>query len=166
MLCDICKKNEATYHTITTINGVSSQAHLCAECRKKLLLSGETNGSSFSPSLFSAFSSAPVRRRRIVCPVCGLTEEEYNRTGYLGCERCYEVFAPLLTPRIARIQDGEEHIGKRPLSVGDEVKSARDEYASLQAELKKAVDEEEYELASKIKKKLQELRRSAGGEIL
>lgn len=36
MLCDKCKKNVATYHSQTIINGVESSEHLCSECAKKL----------------------------------------------------------------------------------------------------------------------------------
>ena len=30
MLCDECGKNEATFHSIKKINGVTTERHLCA----------------------------------------------------------------------------------------------------------------------------------------
>ncbi len=36
MLCDKCKKNVATYHSQTIINGVESSEHLCSECAKRM----------------------------------------------------------------------------------------------------------------------------------
>ncbi|MBC7807494.1 MAG: hypothetical protein H7145_15265 [Akkermansiaceae bacterium] len=31
-----------------------------------------------------------------ICSACYLTETELNRTGLLGCPRCYETFAPVI----------------------------------------------------------------------
>ncbi|MBC8138864.1 MAG: hypothetical protein H8F28_23540 [Fibrella sp.] len=36
---------------------------------------------------------APVVR---ICSACYLSEAELNRTGLLGCPRCYETFAPVI----------------------------------------------------------------------
>ena len=36
MLCDKCKKNNASYFSRTTINGVTHEEHLCLDCAKKL----------------------------------------------------------------------------------------------------------------------------------
>lgn len=167
MLCDACKKNEATYHTIQQWNGVKRETHLCAECRKKLLLSGADDmGGSFFSNIFSGFTGAYQPKKRAVCPSCGTTEDEFLRTGYLGCEHCYEHLRATVMPRVAKIQQGVTHIGKRPNSFGEEVKTASDEYASLKAQLKQAVDDEDYETAAKIKRKLQELREGAGGEVV
>ena len=43
MLCDACKKNEATYHTIKQFNGIKTETHLCADCRRKLVSAGKSD---------------------------------------------------------------------------------------------------------------------------
>ena len=35
MLCDDCKKNEASFHYKESINNVFNEIHLCHECAKK-----------------------------------------------------------------------------------------------------------------------------------
>lgn len=165
MLCDACGKNEATYHTIKQINGIRTETHLCAACRKKL----STNAKSgFTGAFFSGLTElgdgAAYEKKR-VCSVCGTTEEDFLSTGYLGCERCYEQFSELIIPRLTDFQQSSFHVGKRPKKTGAEVKPAPDEYAVLRAELKKAVDDEDYERAAKIKRKLQGLRDGAAGEV-
>ena len=32
MLCDRCKKNEATFHKVISINGDGYETHLCSDC--------------------------------------------------------------------------------------------------------------------------------------
>lgn len=166
MLCDACKRNEATYHTIKQINGIKTETHLCAECRKKLLASEKNafTGAFFSDIVAMLGSDAPHAKRN-VCPVCGTTEDEFVRSGYLGCEHCYAQFSHLIIPRLSGFQQSAVHVGKRPKETGEAVKPAPDEYAVLKSELKKAVDDEDYELAAKIKRKLVSLREGAAGEV-
>lgn len=35
-----------------------------------------------------------------VCSACYLTEDDLNRTGLLGCPRCYETFAPVIAAAV------------------------------------------------------------------
>jgi len=38
-----------------------------------------------------------------VCSGCGLTESEFERTGLLGCARCYERFASVIAQAVERL---------------------------------------------------------------
>lgn len=38
MLCQNCKKHEATTHIKRIVNGESTEAHLCADCAKALAM--------------------------------------------------------------------------------------------------------------------------------
>jgi len=46
--------------------------------------------------------SVPVPLMR-VCSGCGLTEEELNHTGILGCARCYVTFAALIAKAVEEL---------------------------------------------------------------
>ncbi len=48
MLCDICRKNEATIHINEIINGKSKAVNLCAECAEKQSKSGKLSFESFN----------------------------------------------------------------------------------------------------------------------
>lgn len=52
------------------------------------------------------------KKKEIVCPSCGVTMEEYFRTGLVGCADCYRVFERELIPYVIRIQGSSEHGGK------------------------------------------------------
>lgn len=154
MLCDACKKREAVFHTVQQVNGLRAEVHLCAHCHR--MLAGE-GISDLTGTLFSDFAMMFGERNvtRKVCKKCGTTEEEFLSTGYLGCERCYETFSAVTMPRIAQMQQGTRHIGKRPVK---QEQSPEDEYNRLSAELKKAVEIEDYERAARIQAQLRALR--------
>ena len=65
-----------------------------------------------APDITSVGDDAAVRESRVppapehdaespssvtrICSACYLSESELNRTGLLGCPRCYETFAPVI----------------------------------------------------------------------
>lgn len=48
------------------------------------------------------------------CPRCGMTLEEFRRTGLLGCANCYPYFREELAPVLRRVQGRTVHTGKIP----------------------------------------------------
>ena len=112
MLCDECKKNEATYHAVKRINGVQTETHLCPECRKKLGIDIYDIG-SFG-DIFGAFNDyfGDNLIESSVCEHCGTTSDRFLRTGAVGCEHCYEKFNKLILPRLQQTQQKTQHVGK------------------------------------------------------
>ena len=111
MLCSNCKKNTAVYHYTENINGYVKEAHLCPECYKKLKLSSEfENFDMFSP----LFSGNAIANNYEVCKVCGTTFKEFEKTGLVGCPKCYEAFKPLMKDAILQLHGKSNHIGKNP----------------------------------------------------
>ena len=149
MLCDACKKKEAEYQTTNKYDGVVVKLHLCPECQRKMVA-----GADFS-AVFERVSKRGSDE--IVCPSCGTREGEMLSSGYLGCERCYEVFASVILPRLRKIQKGSRHTGKVPYSPT----LVKEDYEKLRIELDSALAVENYNEAAKIKAKMQKLR---GGE--
>lgn len=149
MLCDACRKKEAEFQTIKQYNGVVTKLHLCPECERKLV-----SGADFSAVLERVSGRGSDE---IVCPSCGTRENEMLSSGYVGCERCYEVFASVIMPQLRKIQKGSRHTGKVPYSPS----LVKEDYEKLRAELDNALAVEDYNLAAKIKVKMQKLR---GGE--
>lgn len=115
MLCEKCKKNEASVFYRENINGKERKYSLCPECAAELEKNGEIKFSAFphlsdmndfAPfgdfgSLNSIFGSlfSPESRRsgRISsgkkCPLCGATFNELAAEGRVGCPECYNTFA-------------------------------------------------------------------------
>jgi protein arginine kinase activator len=154
MLCDECKKNQATYHSIKKINGETSERHLCGECQQKYA----GGGFSSLSGLFSGFNtmfSEPPRRKTIQCSKCGTTAEQFLKTGFVGCSNCYTDLDEIITPVIKRVQGDVQHTGKMPLGRGADHGA---EYARIKKQLDKAVEEQNFEEAMILRDRMRALR--------
>jgi protein arginine kinase activator len=158
MLCDKCKKNEATTHIKTNINGVVSSHNLCAHCAAQY--GGSPFGMGISQMLGSFFDggSAPVGKT-VRCPQCGASFEEIAASGKVGCDKCYEVFLDRLVPSLERMHGRSKHVGKAPAVhlAQAEQHSAADELDRLRAELRAAIEVQEFERAAELRDKIKAL---------
>lgn len=159
MLCENCKKNNATTYFKQSVNGETKEIFLCSECAKKLgLEQGFGNfGFDLLPKLFTA--SAPLSEVR--CPSCGMPFSEIANTGKVGCEVCYETFSKRLRPVINRIHGAKKHLGKVPASFSGIKKPEEDD---LHAQLKKAIEDERFEDAAKIRDQIRDIEKKDGEE--
>lgn len=157
MLCQHCKKNDATVNYVEIINGDKFESHLCAHCYATLY--GELN-SKTNNDIWAGLFGSPVQKQK-VCPVCGLSYADYERIGLLGCASCYDVFKEELIPSIRRIQGRVEHVGK--------VGKNNDEFGlhrrlkSLQEQLECALKEKRYIDASKLNKRIDDIKKAIYG---
>jgi protein arginine kinase activator len=90
-----------------------------------------------------------------VCPHCGYTLEKFREKAVLGCPYDYEVFEKPLLPLIKKAHDGAtSHCGKIPSRMPKDSKQ-QIEVARLRRQLDEAVRNEDYELAAKLRDKLE-----------
>ncbi|MCY6371591.1 UvrB/UvrC motif-containing protein [Clostridium ganghwense] len=167
MLCDVCKKNEATIHITKIINGVKQEIKLCPECAGK---SEEFNivpdMDIITPFSFQNILSGlmdyvniPSKNNKSVvltCKNCGATYREFKEKGLLGCSQCYENFKPTIMSVIKGVQSNAEHVGKIPRKSGKDIVQ-RQRLLKLKEELQKAVAMEEYERAAEIRDEIREI---------
>lgn len=176
MLCDICKKNEATIHIQEITNGQKKVIHMCQECAAgqhtesgidfgpfnlaEVLykLSGQTPAEKQSENTARAAENAG--ETGLCCPECGWTEQKLRRSGKLGCPRCYTIFAPLLGDALKNMHRGVSHLGKHPAGDSDsaELHICRERINQLQKELQQAIADEEYENAALLRDRINELK--------
>ena len=166
MLCQHCQKNEATTHIKTNINGNYAEYRLCSACAQEL---GYGNmfpdfTADFGGMLGSFLSAAlPARSGAARCPECGYTMNDIKKSGKVGCANCYDLFFSELMPTIRSIHGNTEHIGKRPVieyTVNKEETPAADnkdqKIEQLRAELKKAIDDENFERAAQLRDEIRQ----------
>jgi protein arginine kinase activator len=162
MLCEICHKNPAVVHYSQIINGEATEMHLCESCAKEKGIFPFSSVPHIG-ELLSGFIEHIEHKEKIEekikeekCPHCGLTSREFKKTGLLGCSECYTTFKKMLHSLLRRIHGATHHIGKIPVS---KMKSAGIEtkIRKLQKELKKAVEEERYEDAARIRDEIKKL---------
>ena len=180
MLCDNCGKREANVRYSENINGRKKELHLCEECSKKLGIENmdfnmPIDFSSFFGGLLEDFGTndfMPLFNevKQLKCDNCGYTFEDIVNTGKLGCENCYSVFEDRLDPIIKKIQGSNKHVGRTGKIIDSKItekinnKDSKTEnnkdvskVEKLQNDLKKAIKEEKYEEAAKIRDEIKKL---------
>jgi len=94
------------------------------------------------------------------CSECGLSFQEFSRTGRLGCGHCYEAFRDSMQDLLRRIHGGVRHHGKRPAGSPKARRVAKIiSMRQIKTELEKAVADEDFELAAELRDKLQDLQK-------
>lgn len=183
MLCEKCKKNTATFHYTEVVNGVKNEHHLCGECASNTdagyyssifdggmhfgqLLSGLLGG-----QLLSHDQEKDEPAKQVKCPRCNLSYGEFVKKSAFGCAECYDVFGPLITDTIKKLQGSEKHIGKFPMIYGkttgeskeagvelNEEGNAKKKIDILAKKLKEAVASEDFMEAARLRDMISELR--------
>lgn len=95
------------------------------------------------------------------CPLCGSSWENIKRSGKFGCGECYKTFYEGAKATLKQTHSAAEHTGKIPSKSGAEVKVKR-RLADLKAQLRDAVDQENYELAAKLHTEIKEIEGGQG----
>jgi protein arginine kinase activator len=180
MLCENCNLRQGR-PTKFTLNGVSTVKYLCPECSSKLIkskLSGGLFQDTFMTGISDFFEDLPqiidsifgVSKSEgglvhspyaeLQCPKCKTSIQELFQTGFVGCPYCYEAFSPVMEEVVQRCQQDTVHVGKGPYGMA----GLAAKYQNLSAQLKKAVAEERYEEAARIKKELEQLKGGLNAE--
>lgn len=165
MLCEKCKKNEARINLVKIVNGEKHEVWLCEKCAKNIadipFLSSVGEESIFPfqgilTGLLSNVATPKIDEKNIVCHNCGLTYQEFEKSGKLGCADCYKDFREVLVPKVRNIQGEIKHIGRIPKTNGIEL-SRRRKLKDLKFELQKLIRAEEYEKAVIVRDQIREL---------
>ncbi len=166
MLCSNCSSKEAAFHYKYIKNGSKNEIHLCTDCAKKLgyINDGEL---SFNPAnIFGELFSLPqfIRHRapETSCPNCNTDYNTISRTGFVGCDKCYDFFAKQIDAILSKIQPSTVHKGKLGGTEGKKIE--RDNtIKGLKENLQKAILNENYEEAAVLRDKIKALE-GEGGE--
>ena len=181
MLCNNCKVNQATVHLTEIVDEEMTELHLCEDCaREKSATMEQHFGLS---DLLAGLADLGTQfgteaESKAVCPNCALTYDDFKRIGRLGCSECYGAFEKSLSGLLKRIQGSSQHVGKAPIASGVVAGSpsapaahppsvpsaplsrgerAKDALQELREKLQKAVREEAFEEAAKLRDKIREL---------
>lgn len=142
--------------------------------------------SSFLGDFFDEFENDtllpelnPIKELR--CDSCGMTFENFMNTGKFGCSNCYNIFESKIDPILKNIHGANRHVGRLgkigPASNMQEQEEKREinkiegtekeepkvanevsEEDKLREELRKAIKEERYEDAAKLRDEIKNLK--------
>jgi protein arginine kinase activator len=165
MNCQECGKKQATLHFTKILNGEKTEFHICESCAREKgeLIPGTPNGFSihnllsglldFDPASQGALSTKAQPSR---CEDCGLTYSQFSKVGRFGCSSCYKYFDEKLDPLFKRVHGSTIHTGKVPKRSGGLIKHKRD-IECLKKELANRIENEEFEVAAKLRDEIREL---------
>jgi protein arginine kinase activator len=164
MLCCICKEREATVHLTQIAGDKMQKVDLCEECAKTKGVNDPT-GFSLADLLLGLGASQEIGHtaggQEIKCPRCGFTQADFKKAGRLGCPDCYKTFAEGLESLLKSMHKGTRHVGKVPESLRH-TRDLSDRLATLQKKLNKAIEEENFEQAARLRDQIKQMSSQLG----
>ena len=163
MQCQICNKNGATIHLTEISDGTRTEMHICEHCAHEqgIAVKSQIPINELLSSLLAVQPSddelSGPSQLELSCPHCGFTLDQFRKEGVLGCPHDYEVFEKSLLPIIEKAHNGKTtHCGKLPSKIPQDTKK-QVKLAKYRQQLQAAVQNEDYELAAKLRDKIAEM---------
>lgn len=181
MLCEKCHKREAKVYYTEIIGGEKKEQYLCETCASQytsfqIEKAGVDGGlSGLLSSILSNYygekkTETAEKTKTTACPHCGITYEEVQKAGKLGCAQCYKSFGEIIERTLRQIQGADTHIGKSPADkkpvrkedgaaareTQENTITAAEKLAFL---LQEAIEQEEFEEAARLRDEIRELNR-------
>lgn len=153
MLCDVCKSQEANVFFTQIINGQVQKVNLCEECSRQKGVTDPT-GFALAEMLLGMGETQTVpglvsKPPEPACPSCQFPHSKFKQVGRLGCPECYNFFRDEIETVLANIHKGTRHTGKIPAHAA--AHSLHNRLEMLRKELLRAIDDENYEHASRLR---------------
>ena len=185
MLCEKCGSREANVHFVEVVNGSKTEHNLCAECARTMGLdrvmgsiAATLSGDESIARVLSGILGIPAENQprkqeewdQVLCPNCGMSYSQFVEESRFGCPECYGTFDLLMKENLKKLQAGDTHTGKRPrfgrkanfpeagVASREETLSPEEKLRLLEAKLKKAVEDEEFEDAAYYRDQIKELK--------
>lgn len=165
MMCEECGIRPAKFHLMTITNDERTERNLCPVCmakyQKQLPGIDFSNLAGILNNILESHSGPKEEKASeefaaLTCEQCGMTYAEFQKCGMLGCANCYKTFKQPLDSLLQRIHGNTQHAGRIPGGVRSGV-SIRMNIDRLKQRLRKAIDDEEYEQAAKLRDSIRAL---------
>jgi protein arginine kinase activator len=154
LLCQLCLKKIATYHSPKIVNNEIVHVHLCEDCVTRKNVHDATSGfddklNFMFEGLIRTKEGETVSPAEIRCEKCGTSLKEYKKVHLLGCPGCYDVF----TRYFAKDLEVKKVVYAKETPAIEK----SDNLLHLRNELKRAVEEENFERAAGLRDEIQNL---------
>jgi protein arginine kinase activator len=163
MLCDNCKEREAVINLTQVEHDSKVTLHLCEQCAQA---KGVETGVAVLKSPLGGFITAmgkggtsllPAGADGLRCSACGATLKDFRESGRLGCAQCYDAFDSHLRDLLRRLHGSSQHVGERYAAPGAVEADPRHRLLDLKDQLRRAVDNENFELAAELRDRIRVL---------
>lgn len=165
MSCEQCGEREAVVHLTQIAENQVTVVHLCERCAAERgfdtgAATAKTPLGGFLATLSTLADVEATTEGPSRCASCGAGFDDFKATGRLGCAACYEAFSVPLRELMRRLHGAIVHTGERYL-LGSDQGARPDPTADaeeLQAQLRAAIAEEDFERAAELRDRLRSLR--------
>ena len=163
MLCDNCKEREAVINLTQVEHDSKLTLHLCEQCAQE---KGVETGVSVLKSPLGGFITAmgkgaanvlPTPADGLRCSACGATLKDFRESGRLGCAPGYQSFEVHLRDLLRRLHGSSQHVGEVYALPGMADADPRRVLLDLREQLRRAVENENFELAAELRDRLRVL---------
>src|SRR6266542_3665831 len=170
MLCDNCKERDAVINLTQVEHDSKVTLHLCEQCAQQ---KGVETGGTVLKSPLGGFLTAlgkggtgaallPSASDGLRCSACGATLRDFRDSGRLGCDQCYVSFDAHLRDLLRRLHGSSQHVGERYVAPGEreggsDAADPRSRLLELKAQLRQAVEGENFELAAELRDRIRVL---------
>ena len=151
-VCEICEQVEACVEVKHFENGELRELSLCAAC-------AQAHGLNLPPNLADLLLESTLQEVAAVpaeadagggeqrCPACGLDVLAFRKSGRLGCSQCYQALGDVLEPLLLGMHRSLTYRGTLPVGAVEDPRT-------LQAALREAVLQEDYETAARLRDRI------------
>lgn len=159
MMCEECGIRQAKFHLMKIVNDERTERNLCAVCmakyQKQLPGIDLTNLAGILNNILENHESPELQTEdegedSLVCEQCGTTYAEFRKSSAAGCANCYKAFHAPIERIFKRVQAGTQHSGRIPEGVRSGA-SIRMNIDRLKQRMQKAIQNEEFEQAAKLR---------------
>jgi protein arginine kinase activator len=163
MLCDNCKEREAVINLTQVEHDSKVTLHLCEQCASA---KGVETGEAVLKSPLGSFIASmgqgkttvlPTPQDGLRCSACGATLRDFRESGRLGCASCYVAFDFHLRDLLRRLHGSSHHVGERYALPGAGDQDPRRVLLDLKDQLRRAVENENFELAAELRDRIRVL---------
>ena len=162
-LCQICKQREANVYFTQIVNGQKKNMYVCRQCAGAEGVKIDLNTLIAGLLGWEGSEVDNDEESVIQCDRCGMTVEEFNNSGRMGCSRCYEVFYEPMQALLTRIHGNTRHRGKIPRRL-ERCKEAEVQIEKLKEQLQECIKTEAYEQAAQLRDQIKFLESGKGGQ--
>lgn len=178
MNCDVCQTEKATVFFSQMADGKLQKVNLCKGCADE---KGVTDPTGFALADMlegmgeESETESIVPADELSCEHCGFSQTDFKKTGRFGCAECYHVFDDGFDGLLEAMHKHTQHVGKTPStfpslpeateSIDPDApmdSSPLDELSELKQSLSKAVEDEDYEEAARLRDAISQLESQIG----
>lgn len=160
MKCQICRERAANIVFTKIVNSEKVVLHICNECARQKGLTIEITHSEPFPDENPDVKATLFHEHRhedvtpdLMCRSCGLAFAEFKKSGFFGCDQCYNAFDMYIVNILKQIHGSAVHQGKVPLNIAGDIELKK-HLRTLRQRLQRCIEAEEYERAAELRDKI------------